>query len=95
MTILVEKCVSSEINIFVDDFQLYNIYAITFSQQTVEQIEVNQEVVSSELSKLNRLVMCKTLGDHIQLYPEKRLHKKENRDSSHPTILHWLVDHVI
>ena len=48
-----------------------------WSQQTIKQTKVIQEVVLQELSKLNHAVLNKKQGHQIQLSPAKKIEKRK------------------
>ena len=64
-----------------------------WSQQTIEQTKVFQEVVLPEVSKLNHAIMNKKQGDQMQFSPEKRLEKK--MDSYSCQLIVPVIDNVI
>ena len=62
-------------DIIVVDFG-WNIQS-TFSQETVEQLEVIQKVVLSEVSKLTDLVIKKTKVDSYSFLQKKTLEREK------------------
>ena len=53
-----------------------------YSQQTIEQTKVIQDVISPEVSKLNYALLKKKQESQIQFSPEERLEKRKWIDHS-------------